>query len=65
MSDAFHEQDRERALAELRIRSLELRLALAHVDHIGLLLRDGLMQPWGARAALADLDGAAEGAADG
>ena len=63
MSD-WHQQERERALAELRVRSLELRLALAHVDHIGLLLRESLIQPWGARAAITDFEGADEGCAN-
>lgn len=54
MIDA-NQQDRELVLAELRVRSLELRLALAHVDHLGILLKQGLIQPWGARAAVADL----------
>lgn len=64
MSDAWHEQEREHALAELRLHSLELRLVLAHIDHLGLMLRDNRIQPWGARAALADLYGTAEGGAD-
>lgn len=57
MSEHWNERDRERLLAEMRCRSLELRLELAHLDHLGLLLRDGMIQPWGARAAFADLCG--------
>ena len=61
MIDAFHRQEREHVLGELRVRSLELRLALAHVDHLGMMLRDGKIQPWGAMAAMADLfDGGAD-----
>lgn len=63
-ADTWHEADRTRALAELRVYSLELRLALAHVDHIGILLKQGMIQPWGARAALADLYGSAEEASE-
>jgi hypothetical protein len=50
-------------LAECRIARLEAQLFMAHVDHIGLLLRDGFIQPWGARAALADLQGNTEAGA--
>jgi hypothetical protein len=57
MTEPYHERDRQIALAEARVLRLRLQLALAHVDHLGLLLRDNLIAPWGARAALADLYG--------
>lgn len=57
MTDTYHEVERQRVLAELRVRRLEAQLFLAHVDHLGLLLKDGLIQPWSARAAIAGLDG--------
>lgn len=50
----------ERCLAELRVRSLELRLALATCDHLGLLVKDGLCSPWSARAILAELEAPAQ-----
>lgn len=55
--DTYHEAERERALAELRVVRIEAQLFLAHVDHLGLLLKDNLIRPAGARAALADLTG--------
>lgn len=64
MTNTDHKRAHERALAALRVRSLELRLVLAHIDEIGLLLRDNLIAPWGAMAALADLNRKTEGAAD-
>ena len=55
MSATWHEQDREHALAELRVVRLRVQLGLAEIDHLGLLLKDNLIAPWGARAALAEL----------
>jgi hypothetical protein len=61
MTDAFNEQDRQRALAELRVVRLRVQTGLAEIDQIGLLLKDNLIAPWGARAWLADiLDGGAD-----
>lgn len=57
MIDTYHEAERQRVMAELRVRRIEAQLFLAHVDHLGLLLKDNMIQPWGARAALADLCG--------
>jgi hypothetical protein len=57
MTDTWHDKDRLRVLAELRVLRLEHQLAVAHFDMLGMLLRDGLIQPWGARAAIADLHG--------
>jgi hypothetical protein len=61
--DAWHEADRQRAIAELRVARLEHQLAVAHLDWLGLLLRDNLIAPTGARAALAHLFNE-EGASD-
>ncbi len=60
MSDHWHEQDREHVLAELRVARLEHQLAVAHIDFLGLLLRDNLIAPWGARAAVAEIEGGAD-----
>ncbi len=57
MNTDHNQQDRERALAALRIIRLEHTLVLAYVDELGLLLRDGLIAPWGVMAAVADLTG--------
>ena len=57
MSDTYHEVELARALAELRVVRLEHQIIVAHCDYLGLLLKDGLIQPWGARAAIADLYG--------
>lgn len=46
----WKEQDREKALAELRIRRLELSLELAHLDWLDLQIRDGRAAPWAVRA---------------
>ena len=51
----FHEADRQRALAELRVVRLRVQLGLAEIDHLGLLLKDNLVAPWGARARLAEI----------
>jgi hypothetical protein len=61
MTDAWHEGDRQIALAEFRIARLHLTLTLAHVDLLGLLLKEGQIAPWGARASLAELCGPAKG----
>lgn len=62
MSTAWDERDRQHALVELRVARMEAQLFMAHVDRIGLWLRDGMITPWGARSWLADLDGSAGGA---
>jgi hypothetical protein len=61
MNTDQNQQDREHVLAELRVARIKAQLFQAHVDHLGILLRDGLIQPWGARAALADLTGTGTG----
>ncbi len=62
----WHEGERQRALAELRVVRLRVQTGLAEIDNIGMLLKDILIAPWGARARLAELldGGTAEGAAD-